>query len=491
WSPALASGSGIFDPSLDAAGIYTYTVSNTTCASSASSQVTVGITPFPDAGTGANLDICDNDPVIDLFTLLGGIPDAGGTWIPALASGSGVFNPSVDSAGSYTYTVNSIAPCTTSATASVNVNIQTAPDAGANGALDLCSDTSPIDLFTALGGTPDAGGTWSPALASGSGVFDPSVDAQGIYTYTINVNSCGSSDFSSVDVTITDVINVFSATVILDDELCLGEDNLVIIDGLTNLADGFYDFEFNLIGPNNDNIVQTIEVSGGSASFTILSGVINLVGSYNLELIGISRASIPCGIQLTNLAFDDFEVIDVELIDLTTDGNVFCESDNATIADLTNNVITTLPVSWFDSAVGGNVVDANTTLINGATYYASVSNSIGCTTVNRLAVTVLVEACQDDLGIVIPDGFSPNGDGINDSFTIRNLRTLYPNFELRIYNRNGDILFTGKSWKEDWDGTKARGVSIGDGTVPAGVYFFVLDLNSNIKDIQGRFYLSN
>ena len=35
-----------------------------------------------------------------------------------------------------------------------------------------------------MSGTPDTGGTWSPALASGSGIFDPAVDTAGVYTYT-------------------------------------------------------------------------------------------------------------------------------------------------------------------------------------------------------------------------------------------------------------------------------------------------------------------
>ncbi|MCK0127031.1 hypothetical protein MWU76_21765, partial [Gelidibacter sp. F2691] len=65
---------------------------------------------------------------------LGGTPETGGTWSPALASGSGMFNPSVDTAGVYTYTVAGISPCgEASATVTVKINPEAEP--GTNGTL--------------------------------------------------------------------------------------------------------------------------------------------------------------------------------------------------------------------------------------------------------------------------------------------------------------------------------------------------------------------
>ena len=91
---------------------------------------------------------------------------------------------------------------------------------------------------------------------------------------------------------------------------------------------------------------------------------------------------------------------------------------------------------------------------------------------------------------MIPDGFSPNQDGINDYFEILNLRTLYPNYKIEIYNRYGNILFSGNASKPDWDGTTSKSL-FGDGTVPVGVYFFIIEFNDGQrKPLQGRLYLS-
>ncbi|MCK0127021.1 hypothetical protein MWU76_21715, partial [Gelidibacter sp. F2691] len=90
-------------------------------------------------------------------------------------------------------TVAGISPCgEASATVTVKINPEAEP--GTNGTLIVCADGSPEDLFMSLGGTPQTGGTWSPALASGTGIFDPAKDAAGIYTYSVSgITPCGDS----------------------------------------------------------------------------------------------------------------------------------------------------------------------------------------------------------------------------------------------------------------------------------------------------------
>jgi predicted secreted protein len=176
----IPDAGGTWSPALAGAGVYTYTVAATLpCTTDASATVTVSEQAQPNAGTNGTLTICAGSTLTTsaLSAALGGTPDAGGTWSPALAG-----------AAVYTYTVAATAPCTSDATATVTVSEQTLPNAGTNGTLTICagSTLSVSALFAALGGSPDAGGTWSPVLA---GV--------GVYTYTVAATSPCTSDASA------------------------------------------------------------------------------------------------------------------------------------------------------------------------------------------------------------------------------------------------------------------------------------------------------
>ena len=158
---------GTWAPSLGGAGTYTYTVSGAPDCPNATAQVVVSEQSAPDAGTNGTLTICEGETVItgELFSSLGGSPDAGGSWSPSLGG-----------AGTYTYTLNGAPDCP-NATAQVVVSEQPAPDAGTNGTLTICEGetVTTAELFSSLGGSPDAGGSWSPSLGGA-----------GTYTYTVN-----------------------------------------------------------------------------------------------------------------------------------------------------------------------------------------------------------------------------------------------------------------------------------------------------------------
>ena len=77
----------------------------------------------------------------------------------------------------------------------------------------------------------------------------------------------------------------------------------------------------------------------------------------------------------------------------------------------------------------------------------------------------------------IPNGFSPNGDGLNDNFNIQNLYDVYLEHKLKIFNRFGTLVFVGDNSKK-WEGYSDSSGNI----VPVGTYFYYLELNNLSND---------
>src|SRR5690606_31246991 len=197
WSGGLVNGQ--FDPSVHPAGTYTYTLTATPPCTGDQSEVVVTVAPAPDAGTDGNLTVCDQGAATSLLAALGGSPDAGGAWSGPSAVVNDQYDPATMAPGDYTYTVTGTAPCG-SATATVTVSETGSPNAGTDGAVTVCADGAAIDLFAELGGSPDAGGSWSGGLVNGQ--FDPSVHPAGTYTYTLTATPPCTGDQSEVVVTV-------------------------------------------------------------------------------------------------------------------------------------------------------------------------------------------------------------------------------------------------------------------------------------------------
>jgi gliding motility-associated-like protein len=171
----------------------------------------------------------------------------------------------------------------------------------------------------------------------------------------------------------------------------------------------------------------------------------------------------------------------------------YCINDSPSINDLTLNITeynsSTNNVIWYDASTGGTVVSNSETLINGNSYFAVLVDSVtGCESSVSLQVTPDLTGCGD---LVIPDGFSPNGDGTNDTFDVYNLDVLYPNFEMEIYNRYGNMVYKGNATTPRFDGTSNQSGTVGNKVLPVGVYYYIFIFNDGEnKPRQGRLYLS-
>lgn len=95
------------------------------------------------------------------------------------------------------------------------------------------------------------------------------------------------------------------------------------------------------------------------------------------------------------------------------------------------------------------------------TYTLTLTTAEGCIVTDRITVGVIKN-------FVVQNTFTPNGDGINDVWTIVNLDT-NPNAEVSVFNRYGEKLFSSRGYGTPWDG-RYRGEDL-----PVGTYFYVID----------------
>ncbi len=97
-----------------------------------------------------------------------------------------------------------------------------------------------------------------------------------------------------------------------------------------------------------------------------------------------------------------------------------------------------------------------------------------------------------DGGLFVPEGFSPNGDGINDKFVIR-----HPSgtkIVLEIYNRWMNLVYRNNDYQNDWEGSANVGIGTNNQSIPVGTYFYnviLVDQNGGEIKKTSRFMTIN
>ncbi|WP_289665489.1 HYR domain-containing protein [Flavobacterium panacagri] len=122
------------------------------------------------------------------------------------------------------------------------------------------------------------------------------------------------------------------------------------------------------------------------------------------------------------------------------------------------------------------------------TYTVVFTNQDGCETEDSITITV-IPAQKDETKY----GFSPNGDGINDFWEIDGI-TDYPNNEVLIYNRWGDLVYQTKGYNNSsnvFSGIANKSRSLGANQLPEGTYFFEIrvDQPHHFKKTKGYLVL--
>ena len=155
----------------------------------------------------------------------------------------------------------------------------------------------------------------------------------------------------------------------------------------------------------------------------------------------------------------------------------------------TDSVITVLegdPVTLKATALGNNLTYnwspstalSNSTILNPVAspaddikYTLTVTSDNGCSTTVGINVKVLKK-------IIVPNAFTPNGDGINDTWDIKYLEN-YPGCTVDIFNRYGEKLYSSVGYAVPWDGTY-KGANL-----PTGTYYYIINPKNGRSTVSG------
>lgn len=268
------------------------------------------------------------------------------------------------------------------------------------------------------------------------------------YQFNYRVSNSNSTDFLPAGTFITFYINSIAiSTIQTPENIPIGEfrDYSITVTINENST-----FEIKAIVDDNNGIAAITETNENN---NIDTENINIWTKPTFTVLNDITTCIESG---TNYFFDFAEYAETVKTNLT-DTVTFFETQNDAFTNI--NAITTI----FNFEVALNQ--------SPKTIYVKIGNEF-CFEITTFKL--IIKPCKP----IIYNHFTPNNDGLNDSFFIANLRDYYPNFKLYIYNRWGTLVWEGDKNKPDWDGNANTNFVPLKGNLPAGTYYYVLNVNN-------------
>ncbi|MEZ4801383.1 MAG: gliding motility-associated C-terminal domain-containing protein [Gelidibacter sp.] len=187
----------------------------------------------------------------------------------------------------------------------------------------------------------------------------------------------------------------------------------------------------------------------------------NLTGCYSVTSFNLISGEVPMTVFTTDF---DYEVCP----DATVPIIITATPQNYTEADVS--------IVWYQD---GGVINGQTGLslpvLTAGTYTIEVTfNETGCFASVSQEVIEL-ESCQ------IPQGISPDGDGLNESFDLSNFRVT----RIEIFNRLGTLVYSKNNYTDEWHGQSNNGDEL-----PVGTYFYTMTYEGGAKQISAWVYLN-
>ncbi|MFZ4058130.1 MAG: gliding motility-associated C-terminal domain-containing protein [Ferruginibacter sp.] len=436
---SINASTGVINLAASTAGTYTvnYAIAANGCtlAGNNTSNITLTATTIPVTGFSYTSPVCINatNPITNTvagFTTGGTYSSTPGLSINPL---TGVIDLATSTAGTYTvtYTVSAAGGCSVAGNSTSNITINPVPSAPTTTATVGYCQNAIANPLTATG----TGLLWYTAATGGIGNANaptPLTNTIGVTNYFVSQTNAGcESPRSTIAVTITAAPT--PPTAISPIPYCKND----------------FTFQLNAIG--NNLLWYTTPTGGiGSTSAPIpSSAVVGTTSYYVTQTVG------NCESQTRKI-----DVIVAPLPTVNAGGPVLNIMEGQSVQLNGSAVGNILSFVWLPIN-NTTTLKPTVTPSNDITYTLAVLTQDGC----RASDTVRVIVLKD---LVVPNAFSPNGDGINEKWIIKYIDR-YPEARVEVYNRYGQLLFRSIGYTTPWDG------NYNGKPVPVGTYFWIIN----------------
>ena len=356
--------------------------------------------------------------------------------------------------------------CSLSKTVIITVTPRTIP--AFNAVNPICSGAVLSALPTTS--TNSITGTWSPALNNLTTTS---------YTFVPTSGQCVAN--ASLTITVNPVVTPSFTAV---NPICSGTTLATLPTTSTNSITGTWSPALNNLATTTYTFVPTLGQCATNGLLTIIVNQ-NVVPTFTPVSAICSGAALSPLPTISNNAISG--IWSPALNNFVTTNYTFTPS----LGQCSSNATLTISVTPFPeftitqgcdgtnfvlSAIGIGTTNAN------FTWYDNLHQNIGATTsiiinnIGNYSLNLSNNGCSEEKSVTIsnilcsvPKGISPNNDGDNDTFDLRNLNVK----ELKIFNRYGIEIYSKTDYKDEWDGKSYTGENL-----PATTYYYIIQFAS-------------
>jgi gliding motility-associated-like protein len=332
-------------------------------------------------------------------------------------------------------------------TAQVNVGINALPIIVASNDDTICSgDTTIISASGGFAYSWDHGLSPTPSVNPNEIVF-PTITT----TYTVTgIDNKGCRNTDQVTVTVNSLPTVIANA--SDTVICLGDSVTLIGSGANNYV--WY---------NNYGLIQPTVIFPTQGGWYLVQGT-DTNGCKNTDRVIVTVNT--CTIPATNF---------------NASGTTICMNNCIDFTDLSSSATPLFTWTWyFVGANPSSSTDQNPINIcynNVGSYDVALvtTNSLGPDSLfipNYITVDSCIISPTITPIVIVPNVFSPNGDGRNDTFKVDGIEI--KNVAMKIYNRWGQTVFESSQAIIGWNGRTNSNIEVPDGT-----YFYIIDVETD------------